>query len=145
PSCDSSCRAHFHGTHVAGIVSASGVLAYGESIYGVAPTSKILPVNVFTKFTNPLDCGGVAKTPCLRNATADLINALNWLNGQNFAGLPNAPYVTTVNVSLEATGVCVVPLQEVMNQLFTKNISIAVAAGNGNTNAANVTPANCGG
>lgn len=146
PSCDSSCADNFHGTHVSGIVSASGVLAYGESIYGVAPTSKILPINVFTKFTSSIICTAAGSTtPCLLNYTSDLINAINWLNGEAFSGLPSAPYVTTVNMSLGGTGVCSIPMQAAMNQLFAKDISIAVAAGNGNTDASTQTPANCNG
>lgn len=149
PSCDSSCDEYDHGTHVAGIVSASGILAYSQSIYGVAPTSKVLPINVFTKINDPIDCGGSA--PCLLFYTSDLINAGNWLNGTNFIGLPSAPYVTTVNMSLGATtGLpCGSSSQAVINQLIIKNISIAVSAGNGTNNdgipidASNQNPANC--
>ena len=59
-----------------GIVAASGTFAYGESIFGVAPTSKILPINVFTKFTDPAACG-INPTPCLLSYTSDEINAMN--------------------------------------------------------------------
>lgn len=147
PSCDSSCEGYDHGTHVTGIVAASGVLAYGKAIYGVAPTSHILPINVFTKYTDNVNCNG--SPPCLKSSTNDQVNALNWLNGTTFSGLPLAPYVTTVNMSLGGEGSCATSIQQAFNNLISKNVSFAVAAGNGTSNdgipidAINETPANC--
>ncbi len=145
PSCDATCGGYDHGTHVSGTVAASGTLAYTENIYGVAPTSKVLPVNVFTKFTDPLICGGPSETPCLLAYNSDQINAFNWLSGTAFSGLITAPNITTINMSLGGSGTCSAPFQDAINNLLSMNISFAIAAGNDNTNAAFFTPANCSG
>lgn len=146
PSCDSSCSGYDHGTHVAGTVSTSGVLAYGQTIYGVAPTSHILPINVFTKFTDNIICtlSGLS-APCLLSYTADQVNALSWLNGESFVGLPTADYITTVNMSLGGLGSCGAALQQAINNLLATDISFSISAGNSNADASLFTPANCSG
>jgi len=141
PSCDASCEGYDHGTHVSGTVSASGVLAYGMQIYGVAPLAKILPVNVFTKLTDSLNCDG--SPPCIVSFVSDQVNALNWLSGQGFSGLPAAQYVTMINMSLGGFGSCGASRQTAFNSLIAKDISIAVAAGNDNIDASFESPANC--
>jgi len=142
PSCDAECSAYDHGTHVAGTVAASGQLAYGLSIYGVAPKSKVLPINVFSKFQTPIDCDG--PTPCLQTYAADLINALSWIDGVNFPGLPSAPAgIKVLNLSLGGPGEC--QEQPEYNQLINKNKTIVVAAGNDNINTILEQPANCHG
>ncbi len=142
PSCNASCLGYDHGTHVAGTIAASGNLAYGENIYGVAFTSKVLPINVFTKFTNPADCNP-SPAPCIGSWTSDQLNALSWLNGTAYAGLSPAPYVTTVNMSLGGLGAC--SIQAGINPLLAKQISFAIAAGNEDADAATSSPANCTG
>lgn len=144
PSCGSECGAYDHGTHVAGTVAASGNLAYGENIFGVAPTSKIVQVNVFTKVTSAADCSP-DPAPCLLVNSTDEVNALSWLAGQNFPGISAAPTISAINMSLGGSGTCPQSEQTVLNQLFAANISVAVSAGNSNTDASNDSPANCTG
>lgn len=141
PSCNSNCEGYDHGTHVAGTVASTGNGAYGQSIYGVAPITKILPVNVFTIFTTTQDCGGTA--PCLLSATSDQINALNWLAGDKVTGLPTAPPIAMVNMSLGGVSSCSTAMQTAINRLYTKNIAFSIAAGNNNVDAKTFTPANC--
>ena len=88
PSC-SECASSAHGTLVAGIIAATGELAYGETLSGVAPHSTILPVNVFTKFTDEATCGF---PPCIYSYLSDQINALYWLAGETIPGLPQAAH-----------------------------------------------------
>lgn len=145
PSCGAECPGYDHGTHVAGTVAASGTLAYGEMIYGVAPTANVIPINVFTKITD-FFCFLIYGTPsCLTAYDADLLNAVAWLDGTAFAGLPTAPYVTSANMSLGGSGTCDPSFQTYLNSLFAKDISFAVAAGNDNADAAFFSPANCTG
>lgn len=146
PSCSSECSGYDHGTHVAGTVAASGAVAYGQMIYGVAPTAKVLPINVFTKFTDSSVCSFPDFPPCIRSYTSDQINALAWLNGSTFPGLPAAPYVISVNMSLGGYNPsCPTSLQNAFNALISKDISFAIAAGNSNSDAVNFSPANCSG
>lgn len=144
PSCDATCGGYDHGTHVSGTVAASGVLAYGKNIYGVAPTARVLPVNVFTKFTSEVDCG-VGNAPCLLSYTSDQINALSWLLGTTFTTLPVAPAVVGINMSLGGLGSCDATVQNLFSQLIAANVSIAVAAGNSNADASLYAPASCTG
>lgn len=144
PSCGPECiGGNDHGTHVAGIVAASGEMAYGEQVYGVAPTARVLPVNVFTKYTTPENCGETP-TPCLKTSVADLVNALHWLNNAMFPGLPAPPAsLAGLNMSLAGPGVCVNPLQNAFDALFANSVVAVVAAGNDDRDARIVFPANC--
>jgi serine protease len=142
PSCK-KCIAAMHGTHVAGIIAASGELAYGETVYGVAPQSFILPINVFTKLDDPDICDGLKNTPCTISYAADQLNAQSWLDGQAFSGLPLAPTAKIINMSIGGIGRCSKLAQESFNHLLNKNMSIVVAAGNSNINAEETYPAGC--
>ena len=153
PSCnDCTFNGEFwHGTHVAGIIASTGSGSYGTTLYGVAPGSRVLPVNVFSRKTDA-DCANAGEVPadwqgrvCLRAEAGDILNALSWLNGDSgFAGLP-APQsgLVAVNMSLGGAGTC--GLQNRINNLLTKNIAVVVAAGNDNVDASTVAPANCSG
>jgi hypothetical protein len=83
-------------------------------------------VNVFSKFTSPVDCQGPA--PCLLVNTVDEINALSWLADTDFTGISAAPYVVAINMSLGGTGTCPLLEQDAFDTLLAKNISVAVAA-----------------
>lgn len=142
PSCGAQCEGYDHGTHVAGTVSASGTVAYGKRIWGVAPTAKIIPVNVFSRFNSDADCG-LGGAPCLLSYLSDQINALAWLNGTTFNGLPKPPYITAINMSLGGFGTCQTAFQDQVDNLYAKNISFAIAAGNSDSDASLFSPANC--
>ena len=137
------CKVSAHGTHVAGIAASSGELAYGEQIYGVAPTSSVLPINIFSRIDDEDICDGAQNTPCMRAYVADQLNAENWLAGYVFPHLPLAPKVSVVNLSLGGFGACSPILQQHFQRLIQKKMSVVVAAGNANLNVISSIPANC--
>ncbi|MSP52788.1 MAG: hypothetical protein EXR81_00860, partial [Gammaproteobacteria bacterium] len=132
-----------HGTHTAGTVAASGALAYGHTIFGVAPAAKVLPINIFTKFTSEDDCG-VGAAPCLGAYDVDYINAIYWLTGTAFNGLTSAPNVVAINMSFGGNNeVCGAAATVAFKLLQDHNITAIAAAGNNNSDMANFSPANC--
>jgi serine protease len=142
PSCD-TCPGFNHGTWVAGMIAATGEPTYGETMLGVAPRSKVLPMNVFTKITSVEVCGTM---PCLYSYLSDQINALEWLSGQDFLGLPAAPVTLVgVNMSMGHTSACPELVQHAFDNLQSKGLSVVVAAGNKNMDAIRSYPANCEG
>jgi hypothetical protein len=137
PSCPVNiCSDANHGTHVAGTVASSGELAYGQNVYGMAYSSKVLPINVFTQ----------VNTNELSSQTVDLINAWAWLSGQHFPGLPNAPSeVKTINMSLGGVGACNIQSQELISTLVNQGKTVVAGAGNSNMNVSEFFPARCDG
>lgn len=133
PSC-LNCAGFNHGTIVAGIIASTGTAVYGEGIFGVAPYTTILPINVFTEFTDEKTCGF---PPCLYSYLSDQLNALHWLTNTD---LPN---VVAVNMSLGNLTACPKPAQDAFESLENGHISAVVAAGNHNTDASRDYPANC--
>lgn len=104
---------HWHGTHTAGI--AAGV---NSSIRGVAPSAKIIAVNVFA-------VDGTA-------SDADLIRALQWVDS-----ISNDYNIVAVNMSLGTPGTfrssCnsyIPDLTAIISTLKSKNIATVVSAGN---------------
>jgi len=142
PSC-LKCPVAAHGTHVAGIIAASGQMAYGEQVYGVAPKNTVLPINVFSLINDQDICDGYQNTPCTISYTADQLNAQAWLAGTKFSGLPLAPKTAVMNISLGGVGECPRLAQESFKRLLQKNMSIVVAAGNSNLSADKIYPATC--
>lgn len=130
-----------HGTHTAGTIAASGAYAYGHSIYGVAPNAKVLPINVFTRFTG----GGCKATACVGSYTSDILNAVSWLTGTAFPGLPAAAQVVALNMSFGGRYPCGFdPNQDkVYAAAVAANIIPVAAAGNSDVNAAGFSPASC--
>lgn len=139
PSCI-ECAGANHGTLVAGIIAATGELAYNKTLFGVAPHSTILPVNVFTKFTDEAICGF---PPCIYSYLSDQINALHWLAGESIPGLPQAEPTVGINMSLGTVRACPEVAFEALNQVFGQGISVIVAAGNQNSDVVYDYPANC--
>lgn len=134
-----------HGTHVSGIAAASAQYAYGQYIYGIAPTSKFVPVNVFTKFIFDVNCLPESTAPCIAWQDADLINALNWVSGVfQPAGLRKPPAgIVAINMSLGSFGSCSSIIQQPIDTARQKGISSVVSAMNENLDAATMYPANC--
>lgn len=134
-----------HGTHVSGIAACSAKYANGRFVYGIAPTSKFVPVNVFTKETADVDCLPESKAPCIVSLDADLINAINWVSGEfKPAGLPKPPSgIVAINMSLGSAGKCPSIVQKTINTAVTKGINIVVSAMNANIDTATVSPASC--
>lgn len=130
-----------HGTHTAGTIAASGTYAYGHSIYGVAPNAKVLPINVFTRYTG----GGCGATACVGAYTSDILDAVGWLTGTAFPGLPSAPQVVAFNMSFGGGYPCAWDPgeEEVFATAVAANITPVAAAGNADDDTAYFSPASC--
>ncbi len=104
---------HWHGTHVAGI--AAGL---NSSIRGIAPSAKIIAVNVFAADGSASD--------------SDLIRALQWVDS-----ISDQYNIAAVNMSLGTPGTfkssCnsyIPDLTSIISTLKSKNIATVVSAGN---------------
>ncbi|NDC39604.1 MAG: hypothetical protein EBZ48_16455, partial [Proteobacteria bacterium] len=116
-------------------------LAYGHSIYGVAPAAKVVPINVFSRYTG----GGCPTTACVGAYTSDILDAVGWLTGTPVSGLPTAPSVVAFNMSFGGGYACSWdPVEEdAYAAAVAKNITPVAAAGNANDDTAYFTPASC--
>jgi serine protease len=124
---DASSPSSWHGTHVAGTIAALRGNALGVS--GVAPRAKVLPVRALGA------CGGYM---------SDIADALLWAAGGTVPGAPANPTpADVVNLSLGGSGTCSATFQSAIDQANALGAPVVVAAGNSNTDAAAVTPANC--
>jgi len=101
-----------HGTHVAGTI--------GSKTFGVAKKTNLIPVRV-------LDCAG-------SGLYSSVIAGLNWIAGNYIPGEP-----AVVNMSLG--GPASSTLDEAVNNLISKGLSVVIAAGNDNLNACDYSPA----
>lgn len=101
-----------HGTHVAGTI--------GSKTFGVAKKTTLIPVRV-------LDCAG-------SGLYSTVISGLNWIAGNYIPG-----EAAVVNMSLG--GPASSTLDEAVNNLISKGLSVVVAAGNDNLNACDYSPA----
>ena len=119
----------WHGTHVSGIVAATGNNT--EGISGVAPKAKVLPVRVLGR------CGGTI---------ADIADGALWAAGLPVPGVPTNAYpARIVNLSLGVVASCGNYEQAAITKLVNLGVLVVVAAGNDNINASKTTPANCKG
>jgi serine protease len=119
----------WHGTHVAGTISA--VTNNASGVAGVAFNAKVVPSRVLGK------CGGY---------TSDIADAITWASGGSVSGVPaNANPARVINMSLGGSGSCDATTQTAINGARGRGTVVVVAAGNSNANAANFTPANCSG
>ncbi|WP_197426961.1 S8 family peptidase [Noviluteimonas gilva] len=121
----------FHGTHVAGTVAAVGNNALG--IAGVAFNARVQPVRV-------LGHGG--------GYTSDIADAITWASGGTVAGVPaNATPAEVLNLSLGGYGMCSEDpaTQAAVDGALSRGVTVVVAAGNSNLDAANHSPASCKG
>ena len=101
-----------HGTHVAGTV--------GGSTYGVAKLTTIVPVRV-------LNCDG-------SGTLSGVIAGLDWVAGQHVTG-----QLAVANMSLG--GGASSNLDNAVNNLINRGVTVVVAAGNSNADACNYSPA----
>ncbi|MBV1789693.1 S8 family serine peptidase [Marinobacterium sp. D7] len=125
PSYDSS----WHGTHVAGTISAvtnnsSGVAGIGYNLI------KVIPVRVLGQ------CGGYS---------SDIADGIRWAAGLEVDGETLANPAQVINMSLGGSGACAADseYQLAINAAVAQGTTVVVAAGNSNTDAANFTPASC--
>ncbi|HVE63238.1 MAG TPA: S8 family peptidase [Mycobacteriales bacterium] len=117
----------WHGTHVAGTVAA--VSNNGTGVTGVAFGAKVQPVRVLAA------CGG---------SLSDIADAITWASGGTVAGVPANPTpAKVINMSLGGGGTCGATYQTAINGAVSRGVTVIVAAGNNNANAANYQPASC--
>jgi serine protease len=119
----------WHGTHVAGTVAA--VTNNSTGVAGTAFGAKVMPVRALGR------CGGL---------TSDIADAITWASGGTVSGVPtlaaaNVPQV--INMSLGGGGACSATYQNAINGAVGRGVTVVVAAGNSNANAANFQPASC--
>ena len=123
----------WHGTHVAGILGATGNNNVG--VAGVNWQARILPVRVLGAE------GGML---------SDIIDGLHWAVGDpavpivvgsgDYGYIPeNTRPAKVVNMSLGGTGVCSAAEQEAIDYALSKGVSVVVSAGNDGQNM-DVTP-----
>ena len=109
----------WHGTHVAGIIGASGNNLSG--IAGINWNSKILPVRVLGK------CGG---------SDSDIIDGMRWAAGLHVAGVPDNPNPAKIlNMSLGGPGDCTQAYQSAIDAIIFAGVVVVAGAGNGNIDA----------
>ncbi len=119
----------WHGTHVAGILGATGNNAAG--IAGLNWNSKLLPVRVLGK------CGG---------RTSDIIDGVLWAAGLDIDGVPrNATPARLINLSLGGEGPCLNALADMVSAARSAGAIVVTAAGNSGRPASNFAPGNCPG
>ncbi|MDX7874292.1 S8 family peptidase [Aeromonas caviae] len=124
-----------HGLSVAGIISATN--NNNLNIAGIASNVQTVPMKVIAS-----GCGEKG------GSLSDLIDALNWVGGVSVAGVPaySGPKINVVNMSLGVDNTaCIAPMQDAIDNLNARGISVVASAGNemaaSNANA----PANCAG
>ncbi|QSX79810.1 S8 family serine peptidase [Lysobacter solisilvae] len=117
----------WHGTHVAGTIAA--VTNNAKGVAGTAFNAKVVPVRVLGT------CGGY---------DSDIADAIIWASGGTVSGVPaNANPAEVINLSLGGSGACGTTTQAAINGAVSRGTTLAIAAGNDNTNVSNASPANC--
>ena len=116
----------WHGTHVAGTIAA--VSNNGRGVAGVAWNSRVVPVRVLGK-------GG--------GTSFDIASGIAWATGGAVSGArSNQNVARIVNMSLGGEGPPSQTYQTVIDAAVARGAIIVVAAGNEDTNTANVHPCN---
>ncbi|MCD9086243.1 S8 family peptidase [Stenotrophomonas sp. SY1] len=132
PWCGRNSDSSFHGTHVAGTVAAVGNNT--TDVVGVAYEAKVQPVRVLGH------CGGF---------TSDIADAITWASGGAVAGAPDnsSNHAEVLNLSLGGGGSCANDqvTQAAIDGAISRGVTVVVAAGNNNADAANFSPASCKG
>ncbi|WP_257158425.1 S8 family peptidase [Corynebacterium cystitidis] len=119
----------WHGTHVAGTVSA--VTNNSIGVAGVAPQAKVVPVRALGK------CGGYS---------SDIADAIVWSSGGSINGVPaNQNPAQVINLSLGGSGTCSRTYQRAIDTARGNGASVVVAAGNESRNTQHAQPGNCPG
>ena len=118
----------WHGTHVTGIAAA--VTNNQVGVAGTAFRSKVLTARALGK------CGGTL---------VDIADAITWASGGTVAGVPavGSNKAVVINLSLGGSGTCSSTFQNAINGAVQRGVTVVVAAGNSNANAANFQPASC--
>ena len=116
----------YHGTHVAGIAAGNGATA-GQPFSGVAKSSQIMAVQVFSEVIDAATCGGVA--PCMGGYSSDVIAGLERV----YIVAGQRP-IAAVNMSLgegSFTAPCdTQPYKPIIDNLRSIGVATVVASGN---------------
>ncbi len=127
-----------HGTHVAGI--AAGNMA-SPALRGVARSSRIIAIQVFSRFSQQASCGPLP-APCALTFTSDQVKGL-----ERVFALRNQFQIAAVNMSLgggEFTAPCDADKpshKAIIGQLRAARIATVIASGNSGLNGAIGAPA----
>ncbi|WP_309570559.1 S8 family serine peptidase [Deinococcus sp.] len=117
----------YHGSHVAGTIAAK--TNNGAGVAGVDWGAKILPVRALNQNSGTL---------------SDILMGTLWAAGEKVNGAPlNTNPARVINLSLGGAGECTPAEQQVFTLLKSKGIVTVVAAGNDNSDATEISPANC--
>jgi serine protease len=118
----------WHGTHVTGIIAASG--DDGHGIAGVNWRTRILPVRVLGK------CGGTDD---------DIVAGMMWAAGIHVPGVPDNPNpAQVINLSLGGPGnSCPSQYHQAIQKIVSLGVLVVVAAGNDSIEDFYSVPANC--
>jgi serine protease len=123
-----TCRASWHGTHVAGIAAA--LTNNGIGIAGVAPAAKVVPVR--------------ALDACGDGYMSDVTDGITWAAGGNIPTVPaNANPAKIINVSLGGDGYCSATFQSAIDFATRQGAVVVTAAGNDSVDTKRFQPANC--
>jgi serine protease len=117
----------WHGTQMATIIAANTWNSSG--IAGAAPGATIVNARAMGR------CGGLK---------SDVIDAITWASGGNVPGVPtNWTPAQVINLSLQFDGACPSDVGAAISNAINRGSTVVAAAGNSNTNTANVWPASC--
>jgi subtilisin family serine protease len=127
----------YHGTHVAGIAAGNGVPA-GQTFSGVASGAQLMAVQVFSRITDAVSCGGVA--PCAAAYTSDIIAGL-----EHVYTVAGTRAIAAVNMSLAGAPFAAPcddePYKPIIDNLRSIGIATVVASGNSSSGTSIATPA----
>lgn len=120
----------WHGTHVAGVISAIGNNSAG--MIGVAYGARILPVRVLGV------CGGY---------TSDIVMGMRWAAGLSVGGgiTNTATPAKVLNLSLGGSGTCSNTFQDAINEVRAAGSVVVASTGNEGNVSSITQPANCKG
>jgi subtilisin family serine protease len=126
-----------HGTHVAGTAAGTNPTTTGGNFHGVARDSKIMSVQVFSRFNSVSICSSVgAATPCILSYGSDQSEGLKWVAFANFihALFNTTTRIASANMSLgggnNVTSCDTDPLKVTIDSLKSSRIATVIAAGN---------------
>lgn len=132
-NCNASISGCDHGTHVAGIAVGNP----GNRYKGVAKGAKLIPIQVFSRFTGAA-CG--SSSPCVLSYTSDQIKAL-----ERVLRLSRTKRIASVNMSLGGgsfSSACDTDSRKmIIDNLLSKKIAVVIASGNNGFNGSIGAPA----
>lgn len=127
-NCASEQGAHEHGVLVAHLIGATT-----NNTLGIASVAQ----NVAIVAARVLGCGEGA-------SAADAVDAMLWLSGESVSGVdPIDEPVDVINLSLGGRGTCPGFVQDAVDLITSKGITIVAGAGNDGADADSFAPANC--